>query len=93
MEENNILKEESRAYEEIKFAHNSRRESVRNNTQERLQHHLEGVIKVEELMRESSVSVHMLGKKVNITINININITINININITINKIMNIKIK
>ena len=67
----------------MKLAHNSRRESVRNNTQERLQHHLEGVIKVEELVRESSVSVHMLGKKVNI----------NININITINKIMNIKIK
>jgi hypothetical protein len=64
VEDNNTLKEESRVYEEMTLAHNSRRESVRNETRDRLQYHLEAVNKVEELVKESSASILMLGKKV-----------------------------
>jgi hypothetical protein len=66
VEDNNTLKEESRVYEEIKMAHSRRRESVRNETQGRLQHYLEAVNKVEESVKESSTSVLILGKKVKI---------------------------
>jgi hypothetical protein len=66
VEDNNTLKEKSRVYEEIKMAHSRRRESVRNETQGRLQHYLKALNKVEESVKESSASVLMLGKKVKI---------------------------